>query len=111
ACHSEARCWPKNLPRCLGLNCCLLALRPILFLLEVEFQAQLRRHWVPRESALLAAFKSEAFREILRPTSGLRMTSLYRGLRMTVFGKKGLRMTASEKRGQTILHLPEKIMN
>src|SRR5437588_13098434 len=61
---------PKNLPRCFRLNCCLPALRPTPF---VNF-SRLAPHEVSRESAVLAAFNSYAFREILRPKEGLRMT-------------------------------------
>ena len=43
------------------------------FFVGVEFQQE-NTHRVPRESALLAAFKSHSFREILRPKEGLRMT-------------------------------------
>ena len=44
-CHSEARCWPKNLPRCVRLNCRLLALRPILFLCGLDFTPQKVKTW------------------------------------------------------------------
>ena len=52
----------KDLPRCLGLHCWPLG------------SSTNNSAFSPR--SLLSAFKHEAFREILRPNEGLRMTIL-----------------------------------
>src|SRR5581483_10943389 len=58
-CHPEAAFWPKDLPRCFSLDCSVLAL------------AQTPVSW---PKSRVSAFQFDAFREVLRPKSGLRMT-------------------------------------
>jgi len=56
-CHPEPLFWAKDLPRCVGLNCGLVAFSP-----------------ESRPESRDKARKAEISREVLRPTSGLRMT-------------------------------------
>src|SRR5690349_204696 len=57
-CHPEARRWPKDLPECLSLH---------------GYVPAFCQHFLGRK-AMTRVITSETLPEVLRPTSGLRMT-------------------------------------